>query len=423
MTIQTIQPALQAFVSGDTAFIYQFQSVPDFSNDRIFVFSQSENTLYRFSISEGAQFGFNTFVSQSPDGALLFTVCADNQGFLYAPYDTSNFTGISKIDPTSLEIVGSFGVSSSMDNSPHGFPGDPIMCATAANGIPFVFAGSQIPIGVDALSTYVVNGTPGFANGQAAVGGPAGPGANISVCASQTTGDCYALCTASISNQSALFVVKSFIAPQAQLYDPTTFPTANSGITNSALGQILATSVDATWVQINQTGVMVDDTDGNLIANVTGLNASNVGSSYLIKINAATLAIMWKVLVPSPTDDINCLGFGSIKHGRMAYLSEGGLPPASEIIFIDTITGDTFTSSDGLAGVTTLGAQYFNDTLGAIFIYVSFVEDVDSPTLLNETPSSFSGWAALYVMERFSPPFVPGGRQVYTKIWGAPAGV
>lgn len=425
MTIQTIQPAIQAFTSADATAIYPFQSAPDFNNDRIFVYSRANNVLYRFSISTGIQFAFNTLVSQSPAGAELYSACVDNQGFIYAPYDVANFTGISKINPDTLEIFAWFGTSSSMDNTPDGLAGLPLLCSPSAGGIPFLYALSTIPIGADALSGYGVGSGPSFLGANFGIGGAAGPGANGAVCAAQigTTGVAFSLLAKSFASDNELILNKTVITRQAALYDPTSWPTPNAGVTNSTTGTIACTAVDPTWVNIGQNGVLYDESDGNLIAVVGGQNASNNSSAYIVKINAQTCAVMWKVAIVGETDDINCFGFSSIKNGRLAYLLDSAIPHVHEILFIDTATGDSFTSTVGIEGVDTLGAQYFNDTLGAIFAYVTFSQGADSPILLNDTPASFTGWAALYVMERFTPPFSPGGRQTYTKIWGAPAGI
>jgi len=424
MTIKTIQPAIQAFVSADTDAIYQFQSAPDFNRDRIFVYSRANNVLYRFSISTGAQFAFNALVSQSPAGAELYSTCVDNQGFVYAPYDVSNFTGISKIDPETLKISTWFGTSSSFDNTPNGYPGVPLFCSPSAGDIPFIYGLSTIPIGIDAISGYAVGSGPSFLGANFGMGGLAGPGANGSICAAQigNTGVAFALLEPSFVNDTNLILNTCVVTRQAALYDPTTWPTPNAGVTNSTTGMIHCTTVDPTWIDIGQNGVLYDESDGNLIAVVFGEDASSDIKTYIIKINRQTCAVMWKVQIVGETDDIACFGFSSIKNGRLAYFLDSAVPSVHEILFIDTATGDSFTSTVGIDGVTTLGAQYFNDTLGAIFAYVTFNQGADSPVLLNGTPANFSGWAALYVMERYNP-FVPGGRQTYTKIWGAPAGI
>lgn len=422
MTIQTIQPAIQSFVSADTADIYPYQSAPDFSNDRIFVYSRSDNVLYRFGISTGAQFAFKAQISRSPAGALLYSACVDNQGFVYVPYDLANFTGVSKIDPNTLDIIDWFGTSSAIDNTPGGLPGVPVMCSPAAGGIPFVFALSAIPIGADALSAYGVGNGPFFLGANFSVGGAPGPGANGSVCAAQIGSDGigFSLLAKSFASDNELILNKMIITRQAALYDPNSWPTPNGGVTNSDPGTIACTAVDSTWVNIGQNGVLYDETDGNLIAVVGGEDASSTTKSYIIKINAQTAAVMWKIEIVGGTVDINCFGFSSVKNGRFAYLLDSAVPHVHEILFIDTLTGASFTSTVGIEGVSALGAQYFNDTLGAIFAYVGFSQGADSPVLLNDTPTSFTGWAALYVMN-VTAPFVPGGRQTYTRIWGAPA--
>lgn len=424
MTIQTIQPAIQSFVSADTVSIYPYQSAPDFNNDRIFVYSRG-GLLCRFAISTGVQFAFSTLISQSPGGAAPYSACVDSQGYLYMPYDLSNFTGVSKINPDTLEIFTFFGVSSSMDNSPNGVPGVPLFCSPSAGAIPFVYGLSSIAVGSDALSGYVMGNGPTFGGGLFSIGGIGGAGANGSICAAQvgTTGVAFSLLAKNFTSDNELILNTTIITRQAALYDPTAWPTPNPGLTNSNIGTIACTAVDPTWLYIGQNGILCDEMDGNVIAVVFGQDASGHVKTYIVKINSETCAVMWKIEVVGSTDDINCFGFSSIKHGRLAYLLDSAVPHVHEILFIDTATGDNFTSTVGINGVGALGAQYFNDTLGAIFAYVTFTHGSDSPILLNDTPETFTGWAALYVMDRFSPPFTPGGRQVYTKIWGAPAGV
>lgn len=181
----------------------------------------------------------------------------------------------------------------------------------------------------------------------------------------------------------------------------------------STIGSITPTQVDAAWANIGCGGGCLDQADGNLIVAVFGA-AGSTQVNYIVKVNVQTAAIMWvhpiynetvTPLQPGPS-----MAYSSIKNQRFGYL----LSSDARAVVINTATGTIVSNqTTGYAGVGCHQTGFcYNDTLGCIVGQLNYLEQSGSPAPLNSTPSSFSGWGALYIAAPIAPsppPGTPGG--------------
>lgn len=191
--------------------------------------------------------------------------------------------------------------------------------------------------------------------------------------------------------------------------------------TNTVIGVILPSDVDATWSNIALDGLCLDQTDGKILAVVWKAGGTGAIDAYLIKVNPTTAAVEWvsasglKGNTGGNLQVRNTFQFSDVRHQRIAFYT----PSPNKITIFDTSDGsvvDTYTS--GLAGISYDAGQCYSDTLGGIILKCGFVQTTGSPTLLNATPSSFSGFTVLYVAAAILPPIATGTHASYTRIWG-----
>jgi hypothetical protein len=181
----------------------------------------------------------------------------------------------------------------------------------------------------------------------------------------------------------------------------------------TTLGTIDPTDIDAGWTTIGCKGVCCDLTDGNLLLMVYGQSGASQ-RNYLIKVDTTDASVTWTSAVPDSGGTENRAGGGKmmaqsrIQHQKFCILtaSHFGSPPVT-LTEIDTSDGSSTSFTTGLAGLAGIGFQAFDDTIGGIVCNVTYTEGADSPTSIGSTPSSFSGWAVLYVTEEFAPPSPP----------------
>ncbi len=166
------------------------------------------------------------------------------------------------------------------------------------------------------------------------------------------------------------------------------------------------TDIDAGWTEIYFGGFCLDKTDNNLLVFFSGQTGATT-LSYLTKIDVGG-SISWTHAVTNngsnPAGSHGVMANSSITHSQYGYVCTAGTPT---ITIVDTTDGSTIsTQTTGLNGLTMPGPTgCYNDTLGCIVSYMSnMYVDADSATLLNTTPSSFSGYGVLYITEGYSPP-------------------
>jgi hypothetical protein len=170
----------------------------------------------------------------------------------------------------------------------------------------------------------------------------------------------------------------------------------------STVGTISPTDVDATWSLISLNGVCLDQTDGNLLAIVSTME-SVTHKCYVIKIDVSNADVLWTCALPdfgsSAAPGGDQFSRSRIQNQQLGILTgpNGAVPRT--VTFINTSDGSLIGTplTDGLAGLTPHGAQCYDDTKGCIVTRIGYSEVSGSPSRLNATPSSFTGWAALYV--------------------------
>ncbi len=175
------------------------------------------------------------------------------------------------------------------------------------------------------------------------------------------------------------------------------WPVQNSNITFSTVTTFVPSDIDVTWTEIYQNGICVDQTDGHPMI---WCNGGATTQAAIVKVNGTTGAIIWISPVPR-------LGLGGafrnnqfssslITNNRLCVLT--GNPGPNTVTEINTVDGSSSSYTAGLSGLSSIQAQCYNDALGGILLEaVLFNNTTGSPTLLNSTPTSFGGFAMLYV--------------------------
>ena len=184
-------------------------------------------------------------------------------------------------------------------------------------------------------------------------------------------------------------------------------------VSNTVVGTISMGSIDGAWTgQFQIQGLCLDQTDNKILAVIGGAGGSNV--AYVCKIDPVTAGVDWKTTVP-PMVGGGALQVGdtfqysSIKHQRLAVYT-GQFTPA--VVIYNTSTGAVdSTVTAGIAGFFPYIGQAYSDSLGGIIFNTDFTNGAGSPTLLNSTPTSWSGsWSILYVAAPITPPAATGRR-------------
>lgn len=204
---------------------------------------------------------------------------------------------------------------------------------------------------------------------------------------------------------TALGIYRTDIAAGAGGYNSANYSsggTQNPFITTTKIGTVTPAQVDATWTHYtDMSGIAYDQTDGNLIMQVETTD-SVTNKVYVIKINSKTAAVMWTIPVASGlSNKKNDMVHTVIGYNNYGFLSSGGI-----LYKIDTIAGtETHASVPGL----TASAAIYDYRVGSVFTFSGFSQTGGSPTLLNATPTSWSGqWARLYCF----PSYVTGRQYI-----------
>ncbi len=186
--------------------------------------------------------------------------------------------------------------------------------------------------------------------------------------------------------------------------------------TFTLIATITPTDVDATWTHLGIDGICVDQTDGNLIFTSNNADSGAAKRNALFKIDNSIGSVTWASSVPPSTPtgigvigSTRQLGYSLIRSQRLAIFtgSHFGSPPNTVTIFntSDGSVVDTYTTN--INGIS-LFYQCYNDAIGGIVCNIVKTNIAGGPTLLNSTPSAFTGWAVLYVA---APPPAPVGNR------------
>ncbi len=195
------------------------------------------------------------------------------------------------------------------------------------------------------------------------------------------------------------------------LFEISCYPT----FSNIVVGTLFPADIEPTWTTFGIQGFCVDQTDGNLIVVGNNNALGPARKNRVFKIDSNDASILWNIEITSGSTILNVdkqFAYSLIRRNRIALLiNNNPLPVASPRIDIyDTTNGsviDTYTT--GLTGISPTGFQCYNDAVEGVICNIDYVDAVGSPTRLNSTPSSFRGWAMLYVASPPAPP--PGNRR------------
>lgn len=240
------------------------------------------------------------------------------------------------------------------------------------------------------------------------------------VCSGPATanmGSCYVVAFQNAGPQLGIYQV--FISNGAEGYNPAIWPIPNGAISTVAFPKIMASDLGGGATTIACKGVVMDQTDGNLLMALT----TDV-AQYIVKYSPLAQRILWKNIVNTTpgNNNGNMMKFSSIKHGQYSILD---FPPGTARCYsMDTISGEMTSYTNGLGGVDvfplTGSQQAFNDTTGQILFDAHTSNVGGGPTLLNGTPSSFTNWAILNVAPVYSgnSGVAPYARSSYNRVWG-----
>lgn len=225
----------------------------------------------------------------------------------------------------------------------------------------------------------------------------------------------------------------------------------------TTLGNITPQQVDATWTHWAanslSNGLVYDGTDGNVICSVhtdtpANYNSgssyavhdvvrdanghdyssrvnSNVGNdpttspvswtdlgaasytntTYLVKLNTKTAAVMWTFAVAGGPDNADLMLQNTrISYGRLAFFTPTEVSGAWPLYWIDTLTG-TAVSSQSVFSTQVGGCQAYDDhTNQMVFFLSSYTNTGGGPVNVGSTPSSFSNEYAMFRTDAFTPP-------------------
>lgn len=406
-------PSIQGFNGAHTAnYVNNSQVAPDWANGVIYMCPLISSVRYvsRQNISSGAEEASEatTSYTHAPSGDLPITF--DAVGQVYISWTGSpNGGGITRISGSTLAELGFSGVSSS--NFPTGYPGllDGMLINIPNSGTQFILA-SSIGGGLGILDFHAVFSQETFAGRQTSWTGTSPNGV---ACAGKIGSNLgYVAVGESGSAGTQILRIYQIRALTGGSWVIGDWPTQNSQITSTEIFDLLPTDIDAGWTEIHKSGLVIDQLDGNLIICVSGQSGATT-KYYYIKCDVGTGSVIWKV----GFTDTSGLGghqmsYGNIAHQRLAFLQSA----TSTCTIINTNDGTTTSFSTGLAGVTAHGAQCYNDEIGAILLMSTFAATVGSPTQLNSTPSSYTGWSLLYVAEPAGPPAPSAGRKFLAEL-------
>lgn len=411
----TFVPLIQSFVSDNTDSAVGTLAMIDWPNLKIFPYQlASPCAISRFNFSSGAEETHgvvaNTTNMQSPN--------VGSNGYFYVPYGIgSEWSGAHANLTSDFSYAGNFGIAHTFpdpDGPPDSIPFTGALTPVRTGNLSWMASVSGVPFGTGghSISILTANGVPTFAGHIFYM--TSGAGNSWQVCEGMPgTGTCFTM--ESLLGDAQINLFRTVIGNGAISYDPATWPVPNSGIVTVPVGSLLPAAIDPSFNQITCTGIVCDQTDGNLIVQIlAGNGIANV--NYIIKVRSLGCALMWAVQCTAP----QCgpmMSRGIVKGSSFAILQANGF--SKQLTVINTITGAATTTTSGISGIITAGPQCFNAERGCVVSYVTYAGGANPPPIGN-TPDSFSGWSAIYVTQKVLPPYVPGGKQTYTKIWGAP---
>ena len=374
---------LQSYVGTHTATSSHGQCAIDWGRNRLFTVGAVSTTYYltRYGLLSGLEETFQATAAYGSTSA-IGNVGLDGNGQIYAVKPSGNYGGVLQISGDTLVPLGQWGVYSATDNIPYGIPqtnqftnvvngSTQYLLSAAEGGIAPHYVSLLNASNIGTLTT-AYGGLYSSWNGPDALICPGADGSNLGFMVSGPN--------SSIDAQTLYFY--SILCSSA--------PTSTNFTT------MVPTDVDSTWTQIYAGGICVDQTDGNLLVSVSGQSGA-AQPSYLLKIHSVSGAILWSVAVPGAAGGA-MMSFSRVKYSRFAIFHYGGISGTNSVTVVNTAAGTSTSFTSSLAGLQITGLQAFNDTSGLLVMNGSFSKTTGSPSLLNSTPTSFTGWMGLYVL-------------------------
>lgn len=165
-------------------------------------------------------------------------------------------------------------------------------------------------------------------------------------------------------------------------------------VTRVKAGTLSPAQVDATWTNFTVVrGPMYDKEDGNLIIYASTSDAVAT-KNYLVKINATTAAVMWKLAVPTTNYydqlwQVQC-------RGTYAFLHHTTSPLATTVYIVDTSAGTQSTQTwnrglvpTGTATATTNRNQIYDQVTSSILFYGDYAFNAS-----DAAPTYLGAWLA-----------------------------
>lgn len=149
-------------------------------------------------------------------------------------------------------------------------------------------------------------------------------------------------------------------------------------VARTKIGTITPAAIDATWTHYSSlTAPVVDQTDGNLIFQVSTADAVT-NQNYLVKLNKATAALIWKIAV-NAADTYGNPNFSrhTIQNGRFYYMGT-----SNTLYHVNTVAGTATTETVG--NLTLTGAQVSEDISDSIVLNCSWAEVSTHPTYIGD---------------------------------------
>lgn len=309
----------------------------------------------------------------------------------------SNAFPIGRYDPVSLALTASFGSGGIFPSYPTSiWAGEALVCV----GCGTLASGGSVQVGYallkeSAFSGYVaVIRTDTMKQAGAypsVVSGDVNGHGRMCRGASGAAGASVFLVPSNYSSAVASFPLYTVqIAPGAETYDPSTWPATNSYITNSTIGSVAASAVDATWTSMwAPTQIGYDATDGNVLLDVFTSNAVT-NKRYIVKVSASDASVIWATPVANVTDTLNL--------ARVAATVTALKTGSADVI---TVSSGALASSTLNGLVTSVAAS--DDTSGLILVRGNYTEEAGSPIPIAGTPSSFTNSWAIAQLSRTAP--------------------
>jgi hypothetical protein len=377
--------------------------IPDWARSKIYFAGYGAIRSYRIALETQtplASLIYPTYTATNLQTAGVDTV----SGALLIQHGTGNGMPVYKLDPDSFAVIGQFGINTSYPSWPDAVrQAEAVIgvgCGTLASfgtfqvGYALIkesqFSGTVAVIRTDTMQQagfyqgIVVDATD---NRGFICQGASGPtGASVFL-------------TNSTSPTPTLPLYTVAIAPGAETYNPASWPATNPYIHGGTVGTIAAASVDPTWTNLRCVSLGYDATDGNVLMEMTTLDAVT-NNRYLTKVNANTAAVIWTTVLPTTVAITNYgLGGFAVDHNIVGTIGTAG--------YGLTATDTSILSSHALGGLilslnfTTSGQQTSNfasDTAAVSFVSVGSYSSTatNAPVPVAGTPGSFGGYALVF---------------------------